>query len=133
MESCWEVVSWSQFSNSVQFTLPVSADFQSCKYTCLTTITHVRDSKFNSLLMEIITPQTYIYIVSFPDPTPTRGKGSGVLRAISWASRMQNSHVILIIVMATHCLVPVCGSRMQQHCLASFAPLVRCHMKNHMP
>ena len=127
-------------------------------------------------------------LVSFPDPTPTRGKGSGVLRAISWASRMQNSHVILIIVMATHCLV--CGSRMQQHCglicaagalshekshavnligapeirtatsssprnrskytrpsspcrggvwdrdynsVASFAPLVRCHMKNHMP
>ena len=36
---------------------------------------------------------------------------------ISWASgnsRMQNSHVILIIVMATHCLV--CGSHMQQHC-----------------
>ena len=53
-------------------------------------------------------------LVSFPDPIPTRGKGSGVLRAISWASRMQNSHVILIIVMATHCLV--CGSRMQQRC-----------------
>ena len=27
---------------------------------------------------------------------------------------MQNSHVILIIVMAMHCLV--CGSRMQEHC-----------------
>ena len=53
-------------------------------------------------------------VVSYPDPTPMRGKGSGVLRAISWASRMQNSHVILIIVMATHCLV--CKSRMQQQC-----------------
>ena len=30
-------------------------------YTCSTTITHVRDSKFNSLVMEIITPQTYKY------------------------------------------------------------------------
>ena len=49
--------------------------------------------------------QAVYTLVLFPDPTPTRGKGSGVLRAISWASRMQNSHVILIIVMATHCLV----------------------------
>ena len=55
----------------------------------------------------------WVMVVSFPDPIPTRRKGSGVLRAISWASGMQNSHVILIIVMATHCLV--CGSRMQQH------------------
>ena len=68
-------------------------------------------------------------IVSFPDPTPTRGKGSGVLRAISWASRMQNSHVILIIVMATHCLV--CGSRMQQHCGLICAAGALSHEKSH--
>ena len=68
-------------------------------------------------------------VVSFPDPTPTRGKGSGVLRAISWASRMQNSHVILIIVMATHCLV--CGSRMQQHCGLICAAGALSHEKSH--
>ena len=72
-------------------------------------------------------------IVSFPDPTPTRGKGSGVLRAISWASRpcarMQNSHVILIIVMATHCLV--CGSRMQQHSGLICAAGALSHEKSH--
>ena len=76
-------------------------------------------------------------LVSFPDPIPTGGRGSGILRAISWASRMQNSHVILIIVMATHCLV--CGSRRCRvqisagracnNTVASFAPLVRCHIK----
>ena len=68
-------------------------------------------------------------LVSFPDPTPTRGKGSGVLRAISWASRMQNSHVILIIVMATHCLV--CGSRMQQRCGLNCAAGALSHEKSH--
>ena len=70
-------------------------------------------------------------VVSFPDPIPTRGKGSGVLRAISWASRMQNSHVILIIVMATHCLV--CGSRMQaqQHCGLICAAGALSHEKSH--
>ena len=68
-------------------------------------------------------------LVSFPDPTPTWGKGSGVLRAISWASRMQNSHVILIIVMATHCLV--CGSHMQQHCGLICAAGVLSHKKSH--
>ena len=68
-------------------------------------------------------------LVSFPDPIPTRGKGSGVLRAISWASRMQNSHVILIIVMATHCLV--CGSRMQQHCGLICAAGALSHEKSH--
>ena len=68
-------------------------------------------------------------LVSFPDPTPTRGKGSGVLRAISWASRMQNSHVILIIVMATYCLV--CGSRMQQHCGLICAAGALSHEKSH--
>ena len=56
--------------------------------------------------------------------------GSGVLRAISWASRMQNSHVILIIVMATHCRV--CGSRMQQRCGLICAASALSH-KNHMP
>ena len=68
-------------------------------------------------------------VVSFPDPTPMRGKGSGVLRAISWAFRMQNSHVILIIVMATHCLV--CGSRMQQHCGLICAAGALSHEKSH--
>ena len=68
-------------------------------------------------------------LVSFPDPTPSRGKGSGVLRAIFWASRMQNSHVILIIVMATHCLV--CGSRMQQHCGLICAAGAQSHEKSH--
>ena len=68
-------------------------------------------------------------VVSFPDPIPTQGKGSGVLRAISWASRMQNSHVILIIVMATHCLV--CGSRMQQHCGLICAAGALSHEKSH--
>ena len=72
---------------------------------------------------------TLEWLVSFPDPTPTRGKGSGVLRAISWASRMQNSHVILIIVMATHCLV--CGSRMQQHCGLICAAGALSHEKSH--
>ena len=42
--------------------LQITLYFQNCTYTCLTTITHVRDLKFNSLLMEIITPQTYKYI-----------------------------------------------------------------------
>ena len=73
--------------------------------------------------------QKKCYLVSFPDPTPTRGKGSGVLRAISWASRMQNRHVILIIVMATHCLV--CGSRMQQHCGLICAAGALSHEKSH--
>ena len=68
-------------------------------------------------------------LVSFPDPTPMRGKGCGVLRVISWASRMQNSHVILIIVMATHCLV--CGSRMQQHCGLICAAGALSHEKSH--
>ena len=72
---------------------------------------------------------TLCIIVSFPDPTPTRGKGSGVLRAISWVSRMQSSHVILIIVMATHCLV--CGSRMQQHCGLIYAAGALSHEKSH--
>ena len=72
---------------------------------------------------------TPVLLVSFPDPTPTRGKGSGVLRAISWASRMQNSHVILIIVMATHCLV--CWSRMQQHCGLICAAGALSHEKSH--
>ena len=71
----------------------------------------------------------YTVVVSFPDPTPTWGKGSGVLRAISWASRMQNSHVILIIVMAMHCRV--CWSRMQQHCGLICAASALSHEKSH--
>ena len=52
------VFSWCQLSN---YSLP--GPFKAVRtYTRLTTITHVRDSKFNSLLMEIITPQTYKYI-----------------------------------------------------------------------
>ena len=77
------------------------------------------------LILHCIFPE----VVTFPDPTPTRGKGSGVLQTISWASRMQNSHVILIIVMATHCLV--CGSRMQQHCGLICAAGVLSHEKSH--
>ena len=45
---------------------------------------------------------------------------------------MQNSHVILIIVMATHC--PVCGSRMQQlvqHCGLICAAGALSHEKSH--
>ena len=42
---------------------------------------------------------------------------------------MQNSHVILIIVMATHCLV--CGSRMQQHCGLICAAGALSHEKSH--
>ena len=40
-----------------------------------------------------------------------------------------NSHVILIIVMATHCLV--CGSRMQQHCGLICAAGALSHEKSH--
>ena len=82
--------------------------------------------RVNKLLIHV---ESAVKIVSFPDPIPTRGKGSGVLRAISWASRMQNSHVILIIVMATHCLV--CGSRMQQHCGLICAAGALSHEKSH--
>ena len=46
---------------------------------------------------------------------------------------MQNSHVVLIIVMATHCLV--CGSRMQQrtlqHCGLICAAGALSHEKSH--
>ena len=42
---------------------------------------------------------------------------------------MQNNHVILIIVMATHCLV--CGSRMQQHCDLICAAGALSHEKSH--
>ena len=42
---------------------------------------------------------------------------------------MQNSHVILIIVMATRCLV--CGSRMQQHCGLICAAGALSHEKSH--
>ena len=43
---------------------------------------------------------------------------------------MQNSHVILIIVMATHCRV--CGSRMQQHCGLICAASALSHEKSHV-
>ena len=42
---------------------------------------------------------------------------------------MQNSHVILIIVMATHCRV--CGSRMQQRCGLICAASALSHEKSH--
>ena len=42
---------------------------------------------------------------------------------------MQNSHVILIIVMVTHCLVR--GSRMQQHCGLICAAGALSHKKAH--
>ena len=42
---------------------------------------------------------------------------------------MQNSHVILIIVMATHCLE--CGSRMQQHFGLICAAGALSHEKSH--
>ena len=74
---------------------------------------------YNVLYMGVSGPSLLIestdsMIVSFPDSPPTWGKGSGVLQEISWACRMQNSHVILIIGMATHCLV--CRLCMQQQC-----------------
>ena len=68
--------------------LQITLYFQSCTYTCLTTITQVRDLKFNSLLMEIIAPQTYkynIYIfIYFKVGTSFRSQKQRVIDALSW-------------------------------------------------
>ena len=76
-----------------------------------------------SIIIDHVTNPPGYALASFPDPTPSRGKGSGVLRAISWACRMQN-------VMATHRLV--CRSRMQQWYGLVCAAGALSHEKSHV-
>ena len=85
-----------------------------------------------SVTIGLICAVGFVRITSLvPRPNPLAGKRVWCTSSdfLSWASRMQNSHVILIIVMATHCLV--CGSRMQQHCGLICATGAQSHEKSH--